>query len=219
MNYYTVYKTKELSMADLDVFGFEKDDIKSGLFEKYKGKKGEIHRCAIIFNDPKAMFVGSKIHFHEKYFLCKKGKCCEVCGPARWRIGSVLIKYSTDKNGTPKKPFSFDLYPWIFNEQNFTKLKTVNEEFPLTTHDINIACTVEEYQTLSITPCKESLWTLKEEFKRSILEQAKPIWDSLKKSIAQDLSVEEINELLGSPSAAAVDPSAGVTLDDVLGSV
>lgn len=209
-------------MADsVSTFGFDNEEIKGGLYEKYKGKKNQVDRGAILYTDPKAMFAGSKVHFKERFFLCKKGKCCEVLGPAKWRVDSVFVKYGTDRQGSIKKPFSFEVLPWIFSESTYVKLKNVNAEFPLATHDIKINCTNEDYQHLDITPCSESIWTAKDELKTMVLDQAKPIWDFIKKSIAGDLSVEEINDLLGQTvTAAASDPSAaGINLDDVLNKV
>lgn len=203
----------------LETFGFENEDIKGGMFEKYKGKKNEIHRNAIVYTDPKAMFVGSKIHFKDRFFLCKKGKCCDILGPSKWRVGATLIKYATDKLGNVKKPFAYELLPWIFSEQTYLKLKTVNGEFPLASHDIKVACTNEEYQHLDITPCNESIWTAKDPVKKVVLEQAKPIWDFIKKSIASDLSTEEINELLGISGVVGSDPTQKLDLDNVLDNV
>jgi hypothetical protein len=199
----------------IELFGFEKEDIRGGIYEKFKGKKNQIDRCALVYTDPKAMFAGQKVHFKERFFMCKKGKCCEVCGPAKWRVGAVLIKYGTDKLGNPKKPLTYELYPWIFSEQTYIKLKGVNNEFPLATHDIKISCSNEEYQHLDIVPCNESIWT-HESLKNSVLEAAKPIWEYIKKGIASDLSVEEINDLLGMSSAAAADPTTKLDLDSVL---
>jgi hypothetical protein len=203
-------------MADLELFGFDNEEIKGGMFDKYKGKKGETHRCAIVYSDPKAMVAGTLSHYKERFFRCKKGKCCEVCGPAKWRVGAVLIKYATDKLGTIKKPFSYDLYPWIFSEATYGKLKAINSEFPLANHDIKISCDNEEYQHLNITVCNESIWTSKDELKTLVLDQAKPIWESVKKSIASDLSVEEINDLLGLSTGPGSDPSVKIDLDQVL---
>jgi hypothetical protein len=204
-------------MADLQYFGFDNEDIRGGVYEKYKGKKNQVDRVAIIYTDPKAMFAGSRIHFKDRFFLCKKGKCCEVLGPAKWRVGAVIIKYGTDKQGMIKKPFEFGLLPWVFGEQTYVKLKNTNSEFPLATHDVKIACTNEEYQHLDITPCNECVWTAKDELRLSILDQAKPIWEYVKKSIASDLSVEEINDLLGlTTGAQGTDPTAKIDLDSVL---
>lgn len=203
-------------MADLETFGFENEEIRGNSFEKYKGKKGETHRIGIIYADPKAMFVGAKTHFKERYFICKKGKCCEVCGPSKWRVGAVVIKYATDKQGTPKKPFGFELFPWVFGEQTYGKLKGVNGEFALATHDLKITCDNDEYQHINPMACQESIWTNNEQFKAQILAQAKPMWDNLKKTIAGDLNVEEINDLLGLSTQGVADPSTKINLDSVL---
>lgn len=204
---------------NISTFAFDNEEIKGGVFDKYKGVKNETHRLGIVYTDPKAMFAGSKIHFKERYFLCKKGKCCDVCGPAKWRVGAVIVKYHTDKQGNLKKPFSYELLPWLFSEASYIKLKTVNSEFPLATHDIKVSCSNEEYQHLDITPCSESIWTAKDALKNEILEEAKPIWEFIKKSIASDLSVEEINDLLGLSSAGGTDPSTKIDLDSVLDQV
>jgi len=201
---------------NIELFGFENEDIKGGIFEKYKAKKGEIHRCGIVYTDPKAMFAGQKIHFKDRYFICKQGKCCEVLGPAKWRVGCVLIKYATDKAGNIKKPLSYELLPWAFSDQTYLKLKNINNDFALATHDIKIGCDNDEYQHLIINPCPESIWTAKDELKVGIIEQAKPVWESIKKSLASNLTVEEINDLLGLSSSTSIDPTTKINLDDVL---
>lgn len=206
-------------MSDIETFAFDNDDIKGGLYDKYKGVKNEVHRAGIVYTDPKAMFAGSKIHFKDRFFLCKNGTCCEKLGPPKWRMGAVLIKYGTDKTGNVKKPFSYELYPWLFSEQTYIKLKNVNSEYPLANHDIKISCTNEQYQHLDISPCRESIWTAKEELKKQVISEAKPIWDSIKKSIAMDLSAEEINDLLGINSGASSDPSTKIDLESVLNDV
>jgi hypothetical protein len=206
-------------MADIQTFGFDNEDIKGGLYEKFKPKKGDTYRCAIAYTDPKAMFVGQKVHFKDRFFFCKRGKCCEVLGPAKYKIGAVLIIYNTDRQGNPKKPFGYEVLPWVFGEGTYNKLKNTNDEFPLTTHDIKVTCTNEEYKNVDITPCSECIWTSKEELKTVILDQAKPIWDSLKKTLASDLTTEQINELLGVGTATVVDPTTKIDLNSVLDSI
>ena len=207
-------------MSDnVNTFGFNEgdDDIRGGQYEKYKGKKGEVHRCGVVYTDPKTMFAGSKIHFSSRYFLCKKGICCEKLGAPKWRVGAVLVKYNTDRQGNVKQPFSYELLPWLFSETTYNKLKNVNSEFPLASHDIKISCTNEEYQHLDLTPCSESIWQAKDTLKSQVLEEAKPIWDHIKKSLGSDLSVEEIKDLLGvGGGGPAADPTQKVDLDSVL---
>ena len=208
-----------MGIENLQSFGFENEEIKGGIFEKYKGKKGQVDRCAIVFTDPKAMFVGAKIHFKERFFYCKKGLCCEKLGAPKFRIGSVIIKYGTDKLGNPKAPFSYEVYPWIFSDTAFIKLKTINNEFPLATHDIKISCDNDEYQHLNITPCSEILWQAKEELKKKVLDEAKPIWDYIKRGIASDLSVEEIRDLLSGNTGTGSDPTQKLDLNQVLSQI
>jgi len=206
-------------MADLETFAFDNEDIRGGIYDKYKGRKNETDRLGIVYSDPKAMFVGAKTHFKDRFFLCKKSICCEKIGPAKWRVGSVICRYATDKLGNLKKPFEYTLMPWIFSEQTYVKLKNTNSEFPLASHDVKVACTNDEYQHLDITPCNECIWTAKEELKKQVLESAKPIWESLKKSIASDLSIEEIKDLLGMGTVVGADPTSKLNLDQVLDQV
>lgn len=206
-------------MADIATFGFDNEDIRGGMYEKFKAKKNDVARLGIVFQDPKAMFAGQKVHFKDRFFLCKKGICCEKLGMAKWRVGAVVIRYGTDRMGALKAPFSYELLPWIFSETTYVKLKTVNSEFPLASHDVKVSCTNEEYQHLDISPCQEAVWMAKEELKNKILGEAKPIWEYIKKSIASDLSVEEIRELLSMSAATGADPTTKLDLDKVLDSV
>ena len=127
-----------------------------------------------------------------------------------------MVKYGTDKLGGLKAPFAYDLFPWIFSETCYVKLQTVHNEFPLTTHDLKISCTNEEFQHLDITPCNESVWQAKDELKKKVLEDAKSVWDYVKKSIAADLSVEEIKDLFSMSSGAGTDPTTKLDLDSIL---
>lgn len=206
---------------NIETFGFENEDIKGGAYEKYKGKKGEVHRLGIVYTDPKTMFSGSKVHYaNNRYFLCKNSVCCEKVGPAKWRVGAVVVKYGTDKQGNIKTPFSYELLPWMFSEGAYLKLKTTNGEFPLATHDIKISCTNDDFQHLDISPCQESVWQAKEELKKKILSESKSVWDYIHKSIATNMSVEEIKDHLGlAGGGAGSDPTQKLDLDSVLDEV
>jgi len=66
------------------------------------------------------------------------------------------------------------------------------------------------------------VWLAKEELKKKILDEAKPMWEYVKKGIASDLSVEEIKDLLGGGSGGGgggSDPSTNLNLDQVLATV
>jgi len=206
-------------MSEIMTFGTDNEDIKGG-YKKYQGKKGETHRAGFVYSDPKSMFAGAKVHYNQRYFLCKKTICCDKQAP-RWRVGTVIVLYSTDKLGNPKMdPFSYEILPWMFSEQSYNKLRVADSEFPLISHDVKITCTNQEYQNLDINSCKESIWQMKEDFKKKVLEEAKPVWEHVKKNLASDLSVEEIKDLISGGTEGGADPSAtNVNLEDVLKNV
>jgi len=199
-------------------FGLDNDEIRGSLFKKFQGKKGQIDRAGLIYTDPKTMFVGAKVHYKNRYFYCKKSICCEKIGDPRWRIGAVMIKYLTDNLGVLKSPFGYEILPWIFSEQTYTRLRTADSEFPLASHDIKITCTNEDYQNLDINCCKESIWQAKPELKTRILEEAKSCYEWVKKGIASDLSIQEIKDLIDASSSAsgATDPTSKMSLEDIL---
>lgn len=207
-------------MSDIETFAFDNEEIRGGMYDRYKGTKGTTDRLAIVYQDPKAMFAGTKCHFKDRYFVCKKGICCEKLGPPKWRVGAVIVKYRTDRQGNLKQSFEYEVMPWMFGEQTYVKLKNVNSEFPLASHDVKVSCTNEDYQHLDITPCDKIIWTAKDELKAEILEAAKPIWDYIKKSLATDMSVEEIKELLDAGAGGGgSDPTTKLDLDKVLNQV
>ena len=181
---------------EVEVFGFEK---RIGAFEKrYRARRGFIDRGAIVATDPNAMFMAVRAHyFKDRYFICKGSRCCEKLGHWRYRVGAILCKYRTDAFGVPQRPFSWELLPWIFGEVKYETLKGRNAEYPLMEHDIKIQCLSEEYQTLDIAPCVESLWTMNKDIKSNILKEFFLMWGPLKENIAEDLSLEQIDEFLG----------------------
>ena len=63
--------------SNVEVFGFENENIRGNVWEKYKAKKGVVDRLGIIFSDPKVLFAGNKVHFKDRFFLCKGGYCCD----------------------------------------------------------------------------------------------------------------------------------------------
>ena len=72
-----------------------------------------------------------------------------------------------------------------------------------------VSCTgSEEYQQLDFSPCKESIWQMKPEFKEELWLQSEKLRSNLKNALGADLTIDEIKDLLG------VD--IGVTLNSVI---
>jgi hypothetical protein len=180
-------------------------------------------RIGLIYTSPQTIFSGVMIHYEpnsKRNFICRKSICCDKFGEPTNRMGCAVIKYGTDRLGNVKTPFEYEILPWIFSASKYAKLKLAGSEFSLLDHDIKVACgtgaTDEQMQKLDFTTCKESIWMKKEEFKKQVLEEAKPVWSWIKKNLAQNLSIEEIKDLIGGGSAVEADPTTPVDLDSVL---
>lgn len=205
-------------------FGADSDDIKSVKFKSFKGKAGETVRAAFVYDDPKKMFKGAKVHYNNRYFICKsdpKGKKQEICctynykgNKPKWRVGGVLVIYTMSDDGKQLK--DWEVKPWIFSETMYSKLKTSNQEFPLDAHDIMLTCTNEDFQTIDVQSCKASLWTSKDSFREKVLEAARPYMAEVADNIASDLTPTEIRELMGADTPGSDDAAEDVNLDDVV---
>jgi len=190
---------------------FDDIEVKSKFKEKYKGIIGEKHRIALIWPRPvegknPLPFVKAKAHYTDKYFLCKDGICCEKLGPPKDRIGCLIIHYKANpKDGVvvrreDAKEFYCDyvIKPWIFSNTKFEKLKTLHQEWDLKSRDMLVTCEgQEQFQDLTFTPCKEAIWQMTPAYKERIYRESELDNADMIRSLGQDLSIEEIKELLG----------------------
>ena len=213
----------------IEDFGTERDDIEPIKFKKYKGKKGNEDRVGIIFPDDnkKKMFKGAPCHYKDRYFLCKSTKgnkeiCCTHGydgNTPKYHIGAVLVIYDmVTQEGKPKLR-GFETIPWVFSETMYQKRKSADQEFELDTHDIKLKCTNEEYQTIDVTICKESIWRSGDKIKKKVLEEAESHFENLGKQIASDLGITEIRELLGIDAPGVDDAATDVDLENVIDTI
>lgn len=180
----------------------------------YRASKKNVDRCGLLFWDPKAMFIGAKVHFHNrKYFGCKKGLCCDKLGAPVWRMAAPLIKYDCDYLDIALDEVSLqdhEILIWKFGEDTYKKLRELNNVKPLAFHDFRIYCENEPYQLVHlegspgrggiIAPFAASLpsaWQGSDKERAQVLEEALPMWNKLKeRGLGLDLSEEEIAQLL-----------------------
>lgn len=208
----------------VESFGMERDDIKSNKFKSYKGKEGQTDRIGIIFTNPKDIYKGAKIHYKDKYFVCKSTKdnkaiCCTTSydkNKPKWRIAAVIVLYDIQvKDGKPKL-VSYELLPWVFGEGMYNTLKETNAEFSLETHDIKLKCKNEEFQNMEVLACNDSIWRKNPELQKKILAEYPTVLEDAKGNLGQDLSLEEIKELLGVETPGSQDAASDVAIGDVL---
>jgi len=98
----------------------------------------------------------------------------------------------------------------------YSKLSAADKEFPLSEHDIKLTCTNEDFQTIDVTPCKESLWSGNEELKKKVLEEAENYFEDVGRNLAADLGISEIRELLGIDAPGSDDAATDVDLGEVM---
>lgn len=139
----------------------------------FKGEKDRKKRIFIMSPNPTAV----RVHYKDEYFLClskyalKKGKqcreelgkCCELLGEPKVRFGTVVVVYDTTKEGTARglykknpEEMEYELMIWTFGPKVFQNLKNKHVEWDITTRDLLISCTNEQYQNIEIDVMKTS---------------------------------------------------------------
>ena len=204
-------------MASYDEIGFDSEEVSNGRTDRYKGKKGQTDRISVIF--PTRLKMG-KFHYKERQIECIRGICCEKLGPAKARVGTVILQYATDSRGKPSTPFNYTLKEWIFSGTKFADLKALNEEWPLDEHDIKITCVEEGFQQLKYVATKKSPWRLNEALCRQIMGEAEHILDNIR--LGSKMSADEIREHLGIEGESLsdeVDPTDDGDFDDMLSGI
>jgi hypothetical protein len=126
------------------------------VFERFKAKKDIKSRICVLTSK----VIPLKTHYRQGVgsFVCFEGKCCELEGYPKLRYCIPIVVYNTDNNG---KPISKDLKIQILSvgDESYQNLISINEEFPITKHDIVVSCSDEKFQKLTFTPSpKEALW-------------------------------------------------------------
>jgi len=210
----------ENSATFSDEIGFDDTTVSTNQFEKYKGVKGQTDRISIVY--PKVR--RAKVNYIDGvgYVLANDYTIAKYGQPSQ-RFATIVLQYRTDRNGKLQQPLnesSFGFKFWIFGPKKYEVLRTTNDEFPLDKHDLMVNCTEEQYQQMTISPCKEAAWTLKEEFKKYVKAQVDTLAPYLEQQLGQTLTAEQIKEKLGeSDSSAAPVGDASLNADDVLQSL
>lgn len=210
--------------------------IVSTQFEKYKGRKGQTDRLALI--SPQ-LHLG-KIYFHESMgkrwlFHAPDAKsdpklaelCMEKLGAPMQRLGVVVFHYRAEDGVVEdKEKCAGTVKVWILSESKYRELEKLNKEWPLMDHgqteaqsDIILSCTEEQYQRMTITPTKEAHWKSKPEWYSHLNTRQKEAFAALPKIMGRQLDGDEIMEMFGMSDSAVTNPTGGsgeINLNEVL---
>jgi hypothetical protein len=227
-------------------FGFGAgDEGLSSRGSRFKGKEGETYRVSFVWwegldtgkpeldaETPK--FIGCKRLYLAGvgYFQDKGPEYVKLAGSqSKFNIATIICVWPTDSHGAlDKKRFAdgdFKVQSWVFGQDKYRNIGQNHSEFPLGKHDLSLSCTDTQYQKMTISPCRESLFRKLFEAGKAgaIIAQAAEMAQNLPNDLAQDLSLDEIRSKLGkggpspvagSGRAAASSPEFDNMLDDIL---
>jgi len=152
------------------------------------------------------------------YFLDHGPEYQKIAGsPSKTSIATTLIFWPTNPAGAlDKSRFSngeFEVKTWVFSLDKYRQLESINTEFPLSHHDINIEVTDAQFHKMTFSPCKESLFKTLHEKKSDMfgtcVETVKSIHANIQNDIAQDLTLDQIREKLSGNVGSPTGKSGG----------
>lgn len=159
------------------------------------------YRTGLVFKNPDRPFIGTKVHWHNKYFLCKSTKenkaiCCTGGKNPTVRCACVIAVYANRHTmGNLPKSVDIMLHSFIFGKSGMAKLNEINNVSVLTQNDLIIVGTNNNYLRWEALPAKGSLWQTDESVKEDILSRAEFIFPSLPSYLGEDLTVQQIRQL------------------------
>lgn len=210
----------------MESFGFEKKDIQSSNFDKFKGEKGKTYVVGFARENPEEIFMGVKQHFSQrlsKGWQClskggEKSVCCthDYDGnEAKWRVGTVIVIYRLDEDDKIKG--IQELKPWVFGAPMYENLKKIYKEYGLV--DLSLTCTDTTFQNFTILPKKICAWVSDEKTKALVESKSEKHYDTLPKLFNKKISEAEIKEHLGIGGDGADDASSDMDLSDLSNSL
>lgn len=222
----TLYRPDDLP-ENVQETDFNNETIKSGDLTAYKGRKDVTDRIGII--EPNKLIV-ARTHFKQGlgYILCtsefklqagseilyKAAPCCQhLTGEAEStkRVSCLIVQYDTKPDGTLAKPFGYKVLVWRFSDDKYEQLRNINTEWPLTDHDLMVACSDEKYQRITFNICKQSVLrseTFQKEFGDSLRATVEAMRPKMVRLLGKRLTAQELLEKLGKAQAPAVVSSA-----------
>lgn len=201
--------------------GFDDNTVNSFQFEKYKGKKGQTDRLAVVYcKDGKPVVRKAWTHFVEGVgYVIANDYSRSRFGEPQLRFATVVGQYATDKFGKIQQPFnesSVTVKFFIFGVKKYDLLRKANEEFPLDKHDLLVSCQEDKFQQLGFQSCKEAAWKLKPDVQKAVTAQVEKLVSYLEGQLGQKLTAEQIKEKLGESEAEVASDSTPNNADDVI---
>jgi hypothetical protein len=231
-------------MSDVQDFTFDQGDEGVGKkSDRFKGKEGETYRVSLAwlpvgdggkFNfDKTPNFIGcSRIFIPDVGYVLYGGPEFSRFGQVKQHVATIICVWPTDTKGKLKtqefsKGQGYRVCPWVFAPGVYDQLKGLNNDWPMTEHDIVLACTDSQYQKMTMQPAKENLLrklansdtAMATRVVPEIAEQVKAISETIRNDVARKMTVQEIREKIGGAPSEPVQTTADdvdALLDDLI---
>lgn len=148
-------------------------------------------------------------------------------------IATIICVWPTDKDGdldvgSFKNGKGWQVQPWVFSADKYKEIGRNHKRFPLTKHDLSLACSDAQFQKLTFTPEGENLFAKlvgsdnpkSQEIAKQILADVNRVAEGMQRSLAREMTVDDIREALGetvdSPTGSHSATDVGNMLDDLL---
>lgn len=210
-------------MSKVKKFDLDDESVKEGAGQAtfFKGKKAQTQRICILDTASTAVMT----HWHKgttQYVLClndfdDEGRvigdecpACRVLGTPRRKHGLFVVWYETTKRGEPivsakkRKAGSvnpFEIAVWSFGDDKFCAIRAYKREHgDLRTIDFKVECLDEQFQRLTLIPCKSALWMETKAIKAAVVTEyrdQKEARQNLERLLAREFDADEMIEELG----------------------
>jgi len=132
----------------------------------------------------------------------------KVAGEApKMRIATIIAVWPTSKDGNLDKSGlargDIEVLPWVISGDKFTLLKNLNKEFAFGSHDFTATCSDAGYQSMTFTPCKESLLRTMianpkaEEIVNAMLAKGQEVLSTINDHVGRKMSPDAIRTKTG----------------------
>jgi len=147
-------------------------------------------------------------------------------------VATIICVWPTNKDGdldtaSFKSGKGWEVSPWIFSADKYKEIGRNHKRFPLTKHDLSMACSDATFQKLTFTPEGENLLgkllnSGKDEhvaIAKQILADVERCAQSIHRDLARDLSVDDVREALGETLESPTGSHSATDVDDMLNDI
>lgn len=207
-------------MSGFQQFSFGAGDDNIGhKTKRWKGEKDRTYRFSFLWwpgldkgnpnLDGNPMFTGAQTIYipNVGYIVANTPEFLKLSSDApRTRIATVIGVWPTDKSGMIDKnrvsQGEVDVQVWIFSGDKYKSLQQINNEFPFGQHDITVCCTDPQFQKLTFSPCRESLFRTflnnpkAKTISDRILMEAQAVAQNINNEVGRVMTIQQIRDKL-----------------------